>query len=254
MKKIGFLFWFLICTSFAFGQQFLWSTKEDSDYIYVPLENVTSEVLEFYDYYEYYYDGSGYSKDGFLDYIEEFGGNSEDWKSFKDNIYEVEELTVNAFKGNLGRGSVVFIMIVSKKYVDFVYFSNDYESYAISTDSFDKEKFKKWFISLLIQGDPNVSVLEEVMGSGDIGGNLGGRGVLYKPVIRDKSQKSGDVNVKVCVDGSGQVISAEYTQNGSTTDDLDLKRTAIEGVKKYKFGSSSLDKQCGTIKIKFRVR
>ena len=104
-------------------------------------------------------------------------------------------------------------------------------------------------------GDPNASNLDGIStGSGDIGGNLGGRGVLYKPVIRDKSQKTGDVNLKVCVDGSGKVISAVYTQGGSTTNDPDLKRTAIAGAKKYKFTTSGLDKQCGTIKIKFRVK
>ena len=104
-------------------------------------------------------------------------------------------------------------------------------------------------------GDPNAENLEGIStGSGDIGGNLGGRGVLYKPIIKDKSQKTGDVNLKVCVDENGRVISAVYTQAGSTTSDPDLKRTAIAGAKKYKFEKSSLDKQCGTIKIKFRVK
>ena len=104
-------------------------------------------------------------------------------------------------------------------------------------------------------GDPNADNLEGIStGSGDIGGNLGGRGVLYKPVIRDKSQKTGTVNLKVCVDGDGNVIEARYTQSGSTTGDPGLKRTAIAGAKKYKFQKSSLDKQCGTIKIKFRVQ
>jgi outer membrane biosynthesis protein TonB len=103
-------------------------------------------------------------------------------------------------------------------------------------------------------GDPNASNLEGIStGSGDIGGNLGGRGVLYKPVIKDKSQKTGNVMLKVCVDENGRVVSAVYTQGGSTTSDPDLKRTAIAGAKKYKFEKSSLDKQCGTIKIKFRV-
>ena len=104
-------------------------------------------------------------------------------------------------------------------------------------------------------GDPNASNLDGVStGSGDIGGNLGGRGVLSKPVIKDNSQKTGDVNLKVCVDGTGKVISADYTQGGSTTNDSDLIQTAIAGAKKYKFEKSSLDKQCGTIKIKFRLK
>ncbi len=104
-------------------------------------------------------------------------------------------------------------------------------------------------------GDPDASNLDGVStGSGDIGGNLGGRGVLTKPVIKDSSQKTGDVNLKVCVNGNGNVVSAEFTQLGSTTNDSDLIRTAKAGAKKYKFDKSPLDKQCGTIKIKFRVK
>lgn len=113
----------------------------------------------------------------------------------------------------------------------------------------DAEKFKGEIGGMFDQDGDGIST-----GSGDIGGNLGGRGVLYKPVIKDTSQKEGSVNLKVCVDGNGKVISAVYTQGGSTTTDPDLKRTAIAGAKKYKFDKSMLDKQCGTIRIRFRVR
>ena len=91
-------------------------------------------------------------------------------------------------------------------------------------------------------------------GSGEIGGNLGGRDVLYKPKITDNSQKTGDVVVKVCVDANGKVTSAKYTQFGSTTTDSGLKRTAINAAKKYRFDKGTIDKQCGTIKIKFRLK
>ncbi len=104
-------------------------------------------------------------------------------------------------------------------------------------------------------GDPDGSALEGVStGAGEIGGGLGGRGVLSKPRITDNSQKTGDVVMKVCVDATGKVISAKYTQAGSTTTDSKLLATAKRAALKYKFERGSVDKQCGTIKIKFRLR
>ena len=276
MKNIGFVFCFVLSTSLVFGQQFLWSTNEDTDSEHVPIKSVTSVVLEFYDHYEYYYDGSGYSKDRFLDYIKKYGDNSEDWKSFKDKIYEVEDLTVNAFKGNLGRGSFVFITIISKKYVDFIYFSNAYESYTIETDSHERGKFKKWFRTLLIQGDPNSSVLEEIStgsevdklngetdglfgqsgistGDGKVGGGLGNRDGLG-PRINDKSQTTGSVVVKVCVDARGNVVHANFTLRGSTIVNSQLCRLAEANARKWKFKPGELDKQCGTIIYDFQVK
>ncbi len=104
-------------------------------------------------------------------------------------------------------------------------------------------------------GDPDGKALEGVStGSGEIGGGLGGRGVLSKPKILDNSQKTGDVVVKVCVNANGQVTSAKFTQKGSTTSNAGLVATAVKAAKKYKFSKGGVDNQCGTIKIKFRVR
>ena len=104
-------------------------------------------------------------------------------------------------------------------------------------------------------GDPDASKLEGIStGSGMVGGGLSNRGVLSEPVIRDNSQKTGRVVVKVCVDRSGGVISATYTQKGSTTTDSHLKSIAITSAEKFRFTSSSIDKQCGTITIDFQVK
>ena len=104
-------------------------------------------------------------------------------------------------------------------------------------------------------GDPDASVLEGVStGTGQVGGGLGNRGVSYRPTVRDNSQKQGVVVVKVCVDSSGKVISAEFTQAGSTTVDSQLKSIAINAAKKWKFSSSSVSKQCGTIRYDFKVQ
>lgn len=104
-------------------------------------------------------------------------------------------------------------------------------------------------------GDPDAKKLEGIStGSGMVGGGLGDRGVVFEPKINDNSQKTGTVVVRVCVDRNGQVISADYTQKGSTTADSDLRQIAISSARKFRFSKSSVEKQCGTITIDFKVR
>ena len=105
-------------------------------------------------------------------------------------------------------------------------------------------------------GDPNSNVLEGIStGAGVVGGGLGGRGVLKKgTTIKDNSQEHGTIFLDVCVDANGRVISAEYTQRGSTTSDSRLKQLAIRNAKAWKFSKGSIDKQCGTIRYDFKLK
>lgn len=104
-------------------------------------------------------------------------------------------------------------------------------------------------------GDINGEALDGIStGSGVLGGGISGRKIRSKPSISDRSQSTGSVNVKVCVDGDGNVTSAKFTQAGSTATDQNLIRKAVAGAKKYKFDSSDRETQCGTIKINFRVQ
>jgi hypothetical protein len=142
MKKIGFIIGFLILSSSAFCQQFLWSTVRDTAEKYVPLNNVTREVLNFYDQYEYYYDFSGFTKDRFIEYFD-YGFENWQW------LYNIETLTVFALRSNIGRGSVVLVMCISKNNVNTIIFSNTYERDAIMCFEFDKQKFTNWFSTIL---------------------------------------------------------------------------------------------------------
>jgi len=87
-----------------------------------------------------------------------------------------------------------------------------------------------------------------------IGGGLGGRAVVKRGDINDDSQKSGKLVIEVCVDRNGNVTSASYTQRGSTTTDSELKRKAEQAAKGYRFASSAVDNQCGTITFNFRLK
>lgn len=104
-------------------------------------------------------------------------------------------------------------------------------------------------------GIPDASVLEGLSkGTGEAGDGLDSRGLVYEPNISDNSQRSGDVVVKVCVDATGNVISAKYTQRGSSTTDSYLINLAEQNAKKYRFTKSSAKEQCGTITIHFIVQ
>lgn len=104
-------------------------------------------------------------------------------------------------------------------------------------------------------GEPDASILEGLSkGKGQVGGGLDERGVLFEPQIVEQSQKSGRVVVRVCVDNQGKVISARFTQRGSTTTDRALVDIAEISAMKYRFSPSTYEEQCGTISINFIVQ
>jgi outer membrane biosynthesis protein TonB len=103
-------------------------------------------------------------------------------------------------------------------------------------------------------GDPNADALEGIStGSGRVGGGLSNRGLLFEPDFEDNSQKEGKVVIKICVDTQGQVVSAKFTQRGSTTTDAELVKIALDNSKKYVFSKSDIEEQCGTITVEFKL-
>lgn len=81
---------------------------------------------------------------------------------------------------------------------------------------------------------------------------------LFKKMIKKDnsdnyvdSKSYGVVVIKICVDSSGNVISAQHIEKGSTTSDKDIVQKAIDDALKWKFEKSDLELQCGTMKYKF---
>ena len=104
-------------------------------------------------------------------------------------------------------------------------------------------------------GDPNSKNLEGITtGTGSVGGNLGNRNVMFAPKIEDNSSLEGTVVVEVCVDSNGSVVSAGFMQRGSTTANSTLVNLAVNNAKKWKFSTGDVDKQCGTVTYKFRLK
>ncbi|MDX1684184.1 MAG: hypothetical protein R3275_03050 [Saprospiraceae bacterium] len=96
-----------------------------------------------------------------------------------------------------------------------------------------------------------LEVLSRGHGSSERG--LTGRKVVYKPEILDRTQKEGRVVVEICVNKTGEVISAQYTQRGSNTTDSYLVELAENAAYKWRFTRSELPRQCGVITIDFRL-
>lgn len=106
-------------------------------------------------------------------------------------------------------------------------------------------------------GDPNSDILEGIStGSGKVGGGLSDRGLVYEPEVKDNTQKTGKVVIKLCVGTDGKVIpsSIKYTQMGSTTTDSHLIEVAKKNALKFKFSKGDKERQCGTISFDFKVK
>lgn len=106
-------------------------------------------------------------------------------------------------------------------------------------------------------GDPNADKLTGIStGDGRVAGGLGGRGVVNSPPVRENSQVSGRVVIKVCVAPNGSISSAEYTQSGSSTANSKLVNAAIANAKKWKFKAdpAAPQQQCGTVTYDFKVQ
>lgn len=87
-----------------------------------------------------------------------------------------------------------------------------------------------------------------------IGGGLGNRNVLFEPTVTDSSRKVGRVVISICVDRAGQVSSANFTQKGSTTSDARLIKLATQAALKYRFNTSELAEQCGSVTFEFTLK
>lgn len=104
-------------------------------------------------------------------------------------------------------------------------------------------------------GDPNSDKLEGIStGSGQVGGGLSNRGVVSLPKPKDSSQKAGKVVMKVCIDKAGKVVSADFTQRGSTVTDNSLIQKARQSALNSRFEAGSEEKLCGTITYTFKVQ
>lgn len=154
MKKFLFVLWVIVFSTLkssdVFGQQFLWSSsKEITNEKFVPLDEVKEKVMEFYDTYDYYIDGSGYDIGSFLKVFKLGTQIGEFKKRMKEkNLNKL----VLCLKNNTGKGSTISVLIIGQKNFDMVSFTNVVGVGVQTTYSNierDRRKFEKWFDTLM---------------------------------------------------------------------------------------------------------
>lgn len=161
MKKILVLIFTFVSLS-SFGQQFLWTTNKsglfpNSEMKVISKEDVLKKLLSYYETYNYYYDLTGYTKNGFFREIENsswFNENdNNNWGEFKRSISEINDLTITGIKHNTGDGSIVTILIMNKDNFELINFSNQMTKGFISSwngrISDDKKRFINFYNILL---------------------------------------------------------------------------------------------------------
>jgi hypothetical protein len=133
-----------------FGQQKLWTSikeRPDTSVKYIPINNVEEKIMEYYELYENYVDLTGMNKEEFKGRV----GNKW-WDKLKSEM-ELEKHVFFSMKGNNGNGSIIFVLIWSKQKLDIIGFSNQFVDGSIPTYNGkveeDKERFKKWYKTLV---------------------------------------------------------------------------------------------------------
>ncbi|MDB4728303.1 hypothetical protein OAF63_05890 [Saprospiraceae bacterium] len=87
-----------------------------------------------------------------------------------------------------------------------------------------------------------------------IKGKLENRKVVTSPKVTANTVKRGKIALKVCVDKSGKVTDASFTQKGSTSSDIQLVRIAIANAKKWTFAKGKQPRECGILFYDFKQK
>ena len=73
-------------------------------------------------------------------------------------------------------------------------------------------------------------------------------------IVVDNSQKQGVVVVDITVDRNGNVIEANYSVAGSTTNDDYLVNLALKSAYQAKFSGANATEQRGSITFRFKFK
>jgi hypothetical protein len=106
-------------------------------------------------------------------------------------------------------------------------------------------------------GNPNSTNYTGNGGTGHSGvvisKGLQGRKIIGTPSFTDDFNENAKVAINIHVDGSGNVVSAEYELRGSTTSDASMVAIAIKKAKQVKLNANGEDSQ-GTFVFNFKVK
>lgn len=103
-------------------------------------------------------------------------------------------------------------------------------------------------------GESLPSGQEQPAGLGSLGKSSFNQRIVRIEKMKDDSGKEGIVVLDVCIDQKGQVISANFSPQGSTTKDEYLLNLVIENVRKWEFAEGAAEKDCGKVTYRFVLK
>lgn len=257
MKNIIFVF-LLFSSFYSFSQQILWSTTEieglkSHDVKLIPISDVTEKILDYYEFYNCYYDLSGFSKDGLEEFLKKSSSTN---KLIPRNpkVISNEPFAI-AYKGNDGHGSNVIVMLVQKDNIDLIQFSNEVGRGAIS--SYDINKFKKWLYSFWnIQNKTHSENRNSTVTDIEMEHNLVNRSYVIRPNITYENNYSGKVVLEIAVNRKGKVVSVRPGVKGTTFSSHELFMECEKAFLNAQFNEikDGPERQIGNVVINFKNR
>lgn len=209
----------------SFSQQHLWTTEmdgniKDSDLKTISKEEVVNEITNYYNIYQYYYDGSGFTTTSFKKKVGKYNIN----KNVSMEFEQSNTPRAIAFKDNDGYGSFVTVLFFNKKNIDAIVFSNDNSLGSNSTS--DRVEFTNLINSFWPYGVSEDSDSEIAYSSyskiQNTSLSLENRHFIKSPQVEDDGQLSGRVAVEITVARSGKIIAARAGVRGTTLNDPEL--------------------------------
>lgn len=92
---------------------------------------------------------------------------------------------------------------------------------------------------------PELPEANTVAASYELEGEVNVRRLKSKPELNKVAGQLGKVAIKFCIDGSGQIQSAKFTQRGSTTFEKSMIQAALRSLHSIRFSSSDQPSECG---------
>ena len=99
--------------------------------------------------------------------------------------------------------------------------------------------------------EPEVVMTNTKASERSLFGEIANRTILQSEEAYATTEKRGTIAIKICVDRAGNVMSAKFTQRGSTTFNSYLKKVALKAAKSIKFATLDVPEQCGIVNYKF---
>ncbi len=134
------------------AQQLLWTTDKRYSSSVITNDAVFDEVMKFYDFYEMYFDGTGYTKTEFASMLRSnwifSGSNVANISKLELHLPQIKSPTYFAYKGNTGNGAIIYILCMDDESLDVIAFSNIPKSSPNLTSETNRDKFMNWFLSV----------------------------------------------------------------------------------------------------------